>query len=108
MEQNGSILFPIIGNQNGIKMEMKQVVMLTHQPEHYPFINSAHNNLFILNLLNIIMSKIPIFIIVHNQYEILKKTVESYEKNIKTNFSDKGFSIYSKKYIKLCKPYFQI
>jgi hypothetical protein len=32
------------------------------------------------------MSKIPIFIIVHNQYEILKKTVESYEKNIKTPF----------------------
>ncbi len=32
------------------------------------------------------MSKIPIFIIVHNQYEILKKTVESYEKYIKTPF----------------------
>ena len=31
------------------------------------------------------MVKIPIFIIVHNQYEILKKTVESYEKYIKTN-----------------------
>ena len=30
------------------------------------------------------MVKIPIFIIVHNQYEILKKTVESYEKYIKT------------------------
>jgi pyruvyltransferase len=30
------------------------------------------------------MSKIPIFIIVHNQYEILKKAVESYEKYIKT------------------------
>ena len=30
------------------------------------------------------MIKIPIFIIVHNQYEILKKTVESYEKYIKT------------------------
>ena len=30
------------------------------------------------------MYKIPIFIIVHNQYEILKKTVESYEKYIKT------------------------
>lgn len=30
------------------------------------------------------MTKIPIFIIVHNQYEILKKTVESYEKYIKT------------------------
>ena len=30
------------------------------------------------------MSKIPIFILVHNQYEILKKTVESYEKYIKT------------------------
>jgi pyruvyltransferase len=30
------------------------------------------------------MIKIPIFIIVHNQYEILKKSVESYEKYIKT------------------------
>ena len=30
------------------------------------------------------MTKIPIFIIVHNQYEVLKKTVESYEKYIKT------------------------
>ena len=30
------------------------------------------------------MTKIPIFIIVHNQYEILKKSVESYEKYIKT------------------------
>nr|QFG74760.1 MAG: hypothetical protein [Megaviridae environmental sample] len=30
------------------------------------------------------MTKIPIFIIVHNQYEILKKTVESCEKYIKT------------------------
>ena len=30
------------------------------------------------------MSKIPIFIIVHNQYEVLKKTVVSYEKYIKT------------------------
>lgn len=30
------------------------------------------------------MIKIPIFIIVHNQYEILKKAVESYEKYIKT------------------------
>ena len=30
------------------------------------------------------MEKIPIFIIVHNQYEILKKVVESYEKLIKT------------------------
>lgn len=29
---------------------------------------------------------IPIFIIVHNQYEILKKSVESYEKYIKTPF----------------------
>lgn len=27
---------------------------------------------------------IPIFIIVHNQYEILKKSVESYEKYINT------------------------
>ena len=31
-------------------------------------------------------SIIPIFIIVHNQYEILKKSVESYEKYIKTPF----------------------
>lgn len=30
------------------------------------------------------MPKIPIFVIVHNQYEILKKSVESYEKYIKT------------------------
>ena len=30
------------------------------------------------------MTKIPIFIIVHNQYEILKKAVKSYEKYIKT------------------------
>lgn len=30
------------------------------------------------------MTKIPIFIIVHNQYEFLKKAVESYEKYIKT------------------------
>lgn len=30
------------------------------------------------------MKKIPIFIIVHNHYEILKKTVESYEKIIKS------------------------
>jgi hypothetical protein len=30
------------------------------------------------------MSYIPIFIIVHNQFEILKKSVESYEKYIKT------------------------
>jgi pyruvyltransferase len=30
------------------------------------------------------MIKIPIFIIVHNQYEILKKSVKSYEKYIKT------------------------
>ena len=30
------------------------------------------------------MNKIPIFIIVHNQYEFLKKSVESYEKYIKT------------------------
>lgn len=28
------------------------------------------------------MNKIPIFIIVHNQYEILKKVVKSYETNI--------------------------
>ncbi len=32
------------------------------------------------------MSEIPIFIIVHDQYEILKKSVESYEKYIKTPF----------------------
>jgi hypothetical protein len=30
---------------------------------------------------------------------------EKNEKNIKTNFSDKGFSIYSKKYIKLCTSF---
>jgi pyruvyltransferase len=30
------------------------------------------------------MNKIPIFIIVHNQYEILKNSVETYEKYIKT------------------------
>ena len=30
------------------------------------------------------MTKIPIFIIVHNQYEILKKSVDSYEKFIKS------------------------
>ena len=31
-------------------------------------------------------SYVPIFIIVHNQFEILKKTIASYEKNIKTPF----------------------
>ena len=30
------------------------------------------------------MKTIPIFIIVHNQYEMLKQTVQSYEKYIKT------------------------
>ena len=29
---------------------------------------------------------VPIFIIVHNQFEILKKTIASYEKYIKTPF----------------------
>ena len=29
---------------------------------------------------------IPIFVIVHNQFEILKKSVESYEKYIQTPF----------------------
>ena len=31
-------------------------------------------------------SYVPIFIIVHNQFEILKKTITSYEKYIKTPF----------------------